>query len=145
MGSLILQAADKREMAPHSRFMIHLGSWGTHDHPKISYKQAEEGKLWDQIFLEIYLDKMMAKDEKEREAGNLDHMEKTLSALVNKHNAAVSLTPKKNVKYKFSQDATKRRDEISEVLQFLLDFDTFTTPEETVALGFADNVIPVYD
>lgn len=146
MGSLILQAADVRQLAPHSRYMIHYGTWGTYDHPKIAYKYAEEGKRWDQIFEKIYLDRMMVKDQAEHQVGNDDHMETTLAAIVNRHNAAMSLTPKKKVKYRFANhDLNKRREDIHEVLQSLLDFDTYLSPEETVALGLADEVIPVYD
>ena len=34
MGSIILQAADKRVMSANSRVMIHYGTWGINDHPK---------------------------------------------------------------------------------------------------------------
>ncbi len=61
MGSLILQAADERLMMPNSRIMIHYGTWGTHDHPKITYNLADEGKKWDRTFENIYLDRIHAK------------------------------------------------------------------------------------
>lgn len=61
MGSIILQAADKRVMAPNSRMMIHYGTWGTHDHPKIVYSWAEEGKKFDAWMEQLYLGKIREK------------------------------------------------------------------------------------
>lgn len=61
MGSIILQAADIRIMAPSARMMIHYGTWGVHDHSKIAYKWAEEGKKFDEWMENIYLDKIHEK------------------------------------------------------------------------------------
>lgn len=61
MGSIILQAADKRIMAPNARIMIHYGTWGTHDHPKIVYSWAEEGKKFDAWMELLYLGKIREK------------------------------------------------------------------------------------
>jgi ATP-dependent Clp protease protease subunit len=58
MGSIILQAADKRIMTPNSRMMIHYGTWGITDHPKITYKWAEEGKKFDAWMENTYLEKI---------------------------------------------------------------------------------------
>lgn len=58
MGSIILQAADVRIMSPNSRMMIHYGTWGVHDHSKIAYKWAEEGKKFDEWMENLYLDKI---------------------------------------------------------------------------------------
>jgi ATP-dependent Clp endopeptidase proteolytic subunit ClpP len=60
-GSIILQSADKRVMAVNSRMMIHYGTWGVHDHPKIVYKWAEEGKKIDKWMEGVYLDKIREK------------------------------------------------------------------------------------
>lgn len=62
MGSIILQAADKRVMSPNSRFMIHYGTWGINDHPKIVYKWAEEGKKLDSWMEQLYLEKIKQKN-----------------------------------------------------------------------------------
>lgn len=145
MGSLILQAGDKRMMAPNSRFMIHYGTWGTYDHPKTVYKNVEEGKRWDLIFENIYLDKMLEKDEAMTEAGNPAYLENLLSDIVNKYNQISSLSKKRKVKYKFSAEPEKRKEDLREALQALLDFDSEFLPEETVALGFADAVIVNYE
>ena len=61
MGSVILQAADERIMAPTSRMMIHYGTWGLNDHPKVVYNWAEEGKKWDRWMVEMYLEKIREK------------------------------------------------------------------------------------
>lgn len=61
MGSIILQAADKRIMAPNARMMIHYGTWGINDHPKIVYKWAEEGKKFDSWMEHLYLGKILQK------------------------------------------------------------------------------------
>lgn len=61
MGSIILQAADKRVMSPSSRIMIHYGTWGVHDHSKISYNWTEEGKKFDAWMEELYLEKIKQK------------------------------------------------------------------------------------
>ncbi len=61
MGSIILQAADERVMAPNARMMIHYGTWGIHDHPKIVYKWAEEGKKFDSWMEQLYLAKIRVK------------------------------------------------------------------------------------
>lgn len=55
MGSWILQAADRRIMMPHSTLMIHYGTWGTHDHPQITYRWAAEGKRVDRLMEDAYL------------------------------------------------------------------------------------------
>ena len=64
MGSVIFQAADERIMSPNSRMMIHYGTWGVCDHPKIAYNWADEGKRWDKWLVEIYLEKIREKHPK---------------------------------------------------------------------------------
>jgi len=61
MGSIILQAADERLMAPTSRQMIHYGTWGIHDHAKTAQKWAEEGKKIDKWMEQMYLDRIQEK------------------------------------------------------------------------------------
>lgn len=62
MGSIILQAADSREMAPTSRQMIHYGTWGIHDHAKTSQKWAKEGEKIDKWMEQMYLEKIKEKN-----------------------------------------------------------------------------------
>lgn len=64
MGSIILQAADTRIMAPNSRMMIHYGTWGVHDHAPTAYKWAEEGKKFDKWMEDLYLKKIREKHPK---------------------------------------------------------------------------------
>lgn len=61
MGSIILQAADERVVAPTSRQMIHYGTWGLHDHAKTSQKWAEEGKKIDAWMEQMYLTRIKEK------------------------------------------------------------------------------------
>lgn len=61
MGSIILQAADVRIMAPNARMMIHYGTWGVVDHPQTTYKWAEEGKKFDAWMENLFLEKINEK------------------------------------------------------------------------------------
>lgn len=61
MGSIILQAADERVMAPTSRQMLHYGTWGIHDHAKTAQKWAEEGKKIDSWMEQMYLSRIKEK------------------------------------------------------------------------------------
>lgn len=57
MGSVILQAADERIMAPNSKLMIHYGSMGMdHTHTKIFKKWAEETDKIDKVMENIYME-----------------------------------------------------------------------------------------
>lgn len=55
MGSIILQAADQRIMAPNARQMMHYGTWGIHDHSKTAQKWAQEGLKIDEWMEAMYL------------------------------------------------------------------------------------------
>lgn len=62
MGSLILQAADERIMAPTSRQMIHYGTWPIPDeHSKTTQQWAKEGLKIDEWIEQVYLDKIKEK------------------------------------------------------------------------------------
>jgi ATP-dependent Clp protease protease subunit len=61
MGSIILQAADKRIMMPTSRQMIHYGTWGCHNHAKTAQKWAQEGLKIDKWMEKMYLVKIQQK------------------------------------------------------------------------------------
>lgn len=62
MGSVILQAADERIIAPSARLMIHYGTNGMNvTHSKIFEKWAEENKKINEEMEQIYLDKIMNK------------------------------------------------------------------------------------
>lgn len=64
MGSIILQAADWRIMAPNSRMMVHYGTWGHNDHTLNNYRWAEEGKKFDKWMENLYLEKIKTKKPK---------------------------------------------------------------------------------
>lgn len=76
MGSVILQAADVRIMAPNSSLMIHMGYFAASGHPKTVYRQTDEGKRQDKLVEQIYLDKIREKFpdfSPQRLKGMLDH------------------------------------------------------------------------
>jgi ATP-dependent Clp protease protease subunit len=60
-GSLILQAADERVMAPLAVQMMHYGTWGCIDHSKTFQKWAREGKRIDEWMEQFYLDRIHLK------------------------------------------------------------------------------------
>lgn len=134
MGSIILQAADHREMMPNSRFMIHYGYDGKAGHAKIVYKWADEGKRINWEMENLYLDRML---EYEKDSGT--KLEAALEAIVNKGNE-LDFPKKEPVKYKFSTKRDERKEQMRAVLQHLLNYDTILTPEETISLGLADSV-----
>lgn len=62
MGSIIIQAADERVMAPNSRMMIHEGTWGYADqHPHTLRKWTEECTKFDRWMENLYLEKIRQK------------------------------------------------------------------------------------
>lgn len=66
MGSIILQAADERVMAPHSSFMIHYGYFSVSGHAPTSLAWAEESKKYDKWMEDLYLEKIRTRKPKFR-------------------------------------------------------------------------------
>jgi len=62
MGSIILQAADKRIMAPNASQMIHYGSLAVDKEAKTVYKIVEEYKRIDKWVEDMYLAKIKEKN-----------------------------------------------------------------------------------
>lgn len=60
-GSIILQAADERIMAPTSRQMIHYGTWSADGHAKTVQKWCKESLKIDQWMESVYLSKIKEK------------------------------------------------------------------------------------
>ena len=58
MGGIILQAADKRIMAPNARFMMHYGSFSMSANAQDVYKWVDDNKRLDKIMEDIFLEKM---------------------------------------------------------------------------------------
>jgi ATP-dependent Clp endopeptidase proteolytic subunit ClpP len=135
MGSIILQAADHRIMMPNSRFMIHYGYNGLSGHTKIFEKWAEEGKKINYTMENIYLESIMEKEDYE---GN-GYIAKVLSDIINRQRS-FEIPKAQEVKYSFSKNSSKKREEIRMVLKEMLNFDTILTARETVNLGLADEV-----
>lgn len=61
MGSIILQAADKRVITPNSRVMIHFGTDGYAGHSKIFKQWASEAERVNREMEDIYLARIQAK------------------------------------------------------------------------------------
>jgi len=119
MGSIILQAADRRLMTPNSRIMIHYGTFGIHDHSKTSYKWTDEGKKFDRMMEEVYLEKIGDKK---------ITYEKYLN-LIGKQDKI----PKGNAKNKMVNID-------SELLEKMLNFDTFIDAETALELNLIDEI-----
>ena len=124
MGSIILQAADNRILMPNSRFMIHYGGTSFDDAslPLIEKWVNEERRI-NYDMEEIYLKAMLDKEEKEGHG----YLAKTLSSILD--------SPKT-----FSRKAETKKEELRSVLKEMLNFDTILTAEETVDLGFVDEI-----
>lgn len=63
-GSLILQAADERVMAPLAVQMIHYGTWGCNDHSLTFKKWSNENDRINRWMENYYLEKIREKHEK---------------------------------------------------------------------------------
>lgn len=136
MGSVILQSADYRIMMPNSRFMIHYG-YGMHEnHVRTIENWVNDEKRFCYEIENIYLKMMLEKEEKEGH-GYLADM---LSKIISKQREFEYPMQPKNIKYIFSKRLETKREEVRVVLKEMLNFDTILNAEETVALGFADEV-----
>lgn len=124
MGSIILQAADHRILMPNSRFMIHNGTNSYIDMPlSLVKKWMREGERITYDMEEIYLKAMLDKEEKEGHG----YLAKTLSQILSTSKI-------------FSRKQETKKEELRLILKEMLSFDTILTAEETVDLGFADEI-----
>lgn len=65
MGSVIVQACDKRMMMPHGKFMIHKGSLSLPSaHSNTAYKWIEQAKKDDKVIEDIWLKRIKEKKPK---------------------------------------------------------------------------------
>lgn len=65
IGSIILQAADKRLLAPNSEVMIHYGySAYAENHPKAIKNSQKKDQRFDKWMVELYLEKIREKHPK---------------------------------------------------------------------------------
>jgi ATP-dependent Clp endopeptidase proteolytic subunit ClpP len=134
MGSLILQAADRRILMPNSRMMIHYGSNGFHDNAINTSRWDQEFRRLNWLMEEILLDSMM---QKEDDVGH-GHLSKEMSRIMNSFRSNEH-PPKEPLSYAFSRGRNKRED-VREVLKQMLYFDTILSPEQAVSLGLADEI-----
>jgi len=137
MGSIILQAADNRVMMPNSKFMIHYGYDSQDNNTRTVFKWVDESKRLGYFMENIYLDKMMEKEKKEGHG----HLAKILSQIMTKqYEMEYPPSSRKVFNYSFSKKEDVKRDEVRFILKEMLSFDTILTAEETVNLGFADEI-----
>lgn len=62
MGSIILQAADLRLMAPNAVQLIHYGAFAVSKEAKSAYKFVDEFKRIDKFMEKLYMEKIKKKD-----------------------------------------------------------------------------------
>lgn len=135
MGSIILQAADKRIMMPNSKFMIHYGYDNKGGHSKVFEKWGDESKRINYEMENLYLDKIMAKEEL---MGN-GYLESILSKIMTRQKS-LEIPKSKTISYKFSNSLNIKREEVRCILKEMLNFDTILNAKETVDLGLADEI-----
>jgi ATP-dependent protease ClpP protease subunit len=127
MGSIILQAADTRIMMPNSRFMIHYGYSSQPESSPIHLKKwMEEDEKLMVLMEDIYIKPMLAKEEKEGSG----YLAKTLNTIL----------PNSKFIYSFSKIPKVKETELREVIKSMLEWDTILSAQETVDLGFADEI-----
>jgi ATP-dependent protease ClpP protease subunit len=119
MGSIILQAADRRVMTKNSKIMIHYGTFGIYDHSKISYKWTDEGKKFDRMMEDLFLSKI---------DGRKLTLEKYLTLIGKQEDI-----PSGNAKNKQVEIDRER-------LQKMLDYDTFIDAETALSLNLIDKI-----
>lgn len=119
MGSIILQAADERVMTKNSRIMIHYGTFGIYDHSKISYKWTDEGKKFDLMMEDLFLDKI---------GDRKLSLEKYLT-LIGRQEEIPSGNAK-NKKINIDRERLRR----------MLDYDTFIDAETALELNLIDKI-----
>ena len=119
MGSIILQAADKRIMSKNSKIMIHYGYSGVNAHAKTSYQWNKFSKEYDRWMEDMFMEKM-----KDRKIPLCLYLN-----LIDKEHKI----PKGNAKNKLIEITEER-------LEAMLNFDTIVTAETALALNLIDEV-----
>ena len=84
----------------------------------------------------IYLDVMLEKEEKMGEG----HLAQMLGKIMTQQKSFEHPPLVKPFTYAFSKKLETKREQVRVVLKEMLNFDTILTAEETVALGFADEI-----
>jgi ATP-dependent protease ClpP protease subunit len=120
MGSIILQAADRRVMSKNSRVMIHYGIHGHVDHAKITSKWQKEADKFDKFMEDLFLDKI---------GDRSLTLEEYLRAIGKEEDI-----PKGNAKNKLIKIQRKQ-------LEKMLNFDTIMDPYLALKLNLIDEVI----
>jgi len=120
MGSIILQAADKRTMTRNSKIMIHYGEFGVSGHAKTGYQWVNENKQYDEWMEDLFLEKI---------GDRTITLEKYLTMVGKKDEV-----PKGNSRNKLIGIDRKR-------LKTMLDFDTIIYAKTALELNLIDEII----
>ena len=122
---------------PNSRFTIHYGYDNQDNNTKTVIKWIDESKRLAHFMENIYLEMMLEKEEKEGHG----YLAKVLSRVMTKqYELEYPPSSRKTFSYNFSRKAEVKKEEIRSILKEMLSFDTILNAEETVNLGFADEV-----
>jgi ATP-dependent protease ClpP protease subunit len=119
MGSIILQAADRRVMTRNSRIMIHYGQLGLGGHAKTTYQWTSENKKYDRWMEDLFLSKI---------GDRKITLEKYLTLIGKKKDIPVGNAKNK----KISIDREK--------LEAMLNFDTIIDAETALELNLIDEI-----
>jgi ATP-dependent protease ClpP protease subunit len=120
MGSIILQAADRRIMSQNSRLMIHYGIHGHVDHAKITSKWQKEADRFDRFMEDLYLQKMEGKSLTLKDYLTAIGKEDDIPS-GNGKNKQINITRKQ--------------------LEKMLNFDTIMSPKMALQLNLIDEII----
>tara|TARA_R100000951_G_scaffold115132_2_gene122231 strand:+ start:16299 stop:17000 length:702 start_codon:yes stop_codon:yes gene_type:complete len=119
MGSIILQAADKRTMTKNSLIMIHYGYGGFNAHSKISYQWSKWEKEYDKWMEDMFMEKMK---------GIKIKLHEYLHLIDKDHKC-----PAGNAKNKLVEITEER-------LEAMLNFDTIINAEMALKLNLIDEI-----
>jgi len=120
MGSIILQAADRRSMAKNARIMLHYGSSGSNDHTKNTVKYSNEDVKLNKWMEDMFLEKI----------GDNKISIRRYNWLIDK----VDRTPaggKGNKLVKIDRDR----------LEAMMNFDSLVDCKDALSLGLIDEII----
>jgi hypothetical protein len=116
--------------------MIHYGYNGQNNHTKIFEKWSDEGKKLNYQMENVYIDRMIDKEK----SGGSGTIANALHNIL-RDQKQFDYPVKEVKKPEFSTDLQIMREELRDYVKELLNYDTILTPEETVSIGLADEVL----
>lgn len=129
MGSVILQAADRRVMMPNSRFMMHYGKYSMKDdHTKIVERFSREIGTMNREMEAIYVSSVLRKIS---EVG-VKPVQEALTRIFKNH-VSPDARPVKLAGRSLEKSVTA-------TIVELINFDIYLSASETVSIGLADEI-----